>query len=72
VLSILEMMQKIMVICNSEVEKNTFYRFLVDSFYNKVLLNKDYSAFQLKTEMQKLINLSKETISETTQQVSYE
>lgn len=57
------MIKKISFIANSQTAlKNNFKKFLVDLFYNKVIMGQDYKAAELKNELNNLINLSKEEV----------
>ena len=42
--------------------KKNFKKFIVDSFYNRVMLSDDYKGNDMKNELHKLINLSKEEV----------
>ncbi|KRX04155.1 Protein kinase-like domain [Pseudocohnilembus persalinus] len=60
----MQIIQKISFIAHGQTShKNNFKKFLVDLFYNKVILNLDFHGNQLKEEIQKLLNLSKNEIS---------
>lgn len=42
--------------------KNNFKKFVIDLFYNKVIINHDIEPSAMKTELSKLINLSKDEV----------
>lgn len=46
----------------SSLKKN-FKKYVVDSFYHRVFISEDFKGNEVKMELQKLINLSKEEIS---------
>jgi hypothetical protein len=59
----LDMIKKISFIANSQTSlKSNFKKFLVDLFYNKVIMGQDYKPAELKNELNNLINLSKEEV----------
>lgn len=59
----LEVLQKLTFINSSQTSfKNNFKKFSIDLFYNKVIMNHDSEPSKMKTELSKLINLSKEEI----------
>ncbi|KAL4469437.1 hypothetical protein ABPG74_004690 [Tetrahymena malaccensis] len=60
----LSIIQKISYIANySSLQKNNYKKFLVDLFYNKVILNKEENAhYTLKSEIQHILNLSKSNV----------
>ena len=43
--------------------KKNFKKYVVDSFYNRVFISDEFRSSEVKSELQKLINLSKEEIS---------
>ena len=40
--------------------KKNFKKFVVDSFYNRVIISDDFKGNEMKNQLHKLINLSKE------------
>ncbi len=59
----LDVIKKISFIANSQtLLKNNFKKFLVDLFYNKVVMGQDYRPAELKNELNSLVNLSKEDV----------
>ena len=42
--------------------KKNFKKFVVDTFYNRVILSDDFKGNEMKNELHKLINLSKEEV----------
>lgn len=60
----LDVMQKISFISNSQTtQKNNYKKFLIDLFYNNVILNMEITGAKLKSEISKLLNLSKNEIT---------
>ena len=43
--------------------KKNFKKYVVDSFYNRVFISDEFKSSEVKSELQKLINLSKEEVS---------
>ena len=43
--------------------KKNFKKFVVDTFYNRVILSDDFKGNDMKNELHKLINLSKEEVA---------
>ena len=59
----LDAVRKLSLINGSHTSfKNNFKKFIIDLFYNKVIVNHDIDPSKMKTELSKLINLSKEEV----------
>lgn len=60
----IDVVKKLSLIASTQSSlKKNFKKYVVDSFYNRVFISEDFKGNEVKSELQKLIHLSKEDIS---------
>ena len=60
----IDVVKKLSLIASTQSSlKKNFKKYVVDSFYNRVFISEDFKGNEVKFQLQKLINLSKEDIS---------
>lgn len=59
-----EVVKKLSLISSTQASlKKNFKKYIIDTFYNRVMISDEFSLPEVKNELNKLINLSKEEVS---------
>lgn len=60
----IDVVKKLSLISSTQASlKKNFKKYIVDTFYNRVMISDQFSIPEVKNELNKLINLSKEQVS---------
>ena len=60
----IDVVKKLSLIASTQTSlKKNFKKYIVDTFYNRVMISDEFSVSEVKNELNKLINLSKEEVA---------
>lgn len=60
----IDVVKKLSLIASTQTSlKKNFKKYIVDTFYNRIMISDEFSLSEVKNELNKLINLSKEEVS---------
>ena len=60
----IDIVRKISLIASTQASlKKNFKKYVVDTFYNRIIISGEFNVSEVKNELNKLINLSKEEVS---------
>ena len=59
----IDIVRKLSLIASTQASlKKNFKKYVVDTFYNRIIISDEFSVSEVKNELNKLINLSKEEV----------
>ena len=60
----IDVVKKLSLIASTQTSlKKNFKKYIVDTFYNRVMISDEFSVSEVKNDLNRLINLSKEEVS---------